>query len=110
MAWRRELFVDCLRAGVHGYISKSMPVEEIVEALETVDSKRIFVPSIMSEESGEVGFHEPPRPLSERQREVLAALATGKSNKELGWQLRNLGGTVKGKVPSLLRALGGANR
>src|SRR3546814_13722055 len=91
-------------------MSKAMLVGEIVEALETVGSKRSFVPSIMSEESGEVGFHEPPRPWSERQREVLAALATGKSNKEIAWQLRISEGTVKVHVHALFRALGVHNR
>ena len=108
---RRDTVVDCLRAGVHGCIAKSLPATEIVEALDTIAKERIYVPSIVGEEMTSGGdLLASPNHLSGRQQEVLAILAIGKSNKEIARELGIAEGTVKVHVNAVYRALGVNNR
>lgn len=107
----REQVVECLRAGVHGYIAKSMPFADIVEAVASVRQGRIFVPNIVGEEE-----RRPSAPkkqevsLSDRQREVLRRIAAGRSNKEIARELGITEGTVKVHVNAIFRALNVHNR
>lgn len=111
---RRDDMLKALAAGVHGYILKTMRLDEMETALREVLAGRICVPPSIAQ-------LPPPSPpvanapsqtadLTERQREVLALLGEGRSNKEIA---RDLGlglGTVKIHVAGLFRALGVANR
>jgi DNA-binding CsgD family transcriptional regulator len=49
-------------------------------------------------------------PLSEREREVLGLLASGKTNREVAAELYVSPGTVKAHVASIYRKLGAHNR
>jgi DNA-binding NarL/FixJ family response regulator len=107
---RRDSVVECLRAGVHGFIAKSLTSDEILEALETISKGRIYVPEMISDHFPEAAFLEKPRQLSARQLEVLRSLAGGRSNKEIARELGIAEGTVKIHVNALFRALGVHNR
>ena len=49
-------------------------------------------------------------PLSEREREVLGLLASGKTNREVAAELYVSPGTVKAHVAAIYRKLGAHNR
>jgi two-component system response regulator DesR len=53
---------------------------------------------------------QPAKPLSEREREVLALIASGATNKEIAGRLYLSPHTVKEHTSSLYRKLGARNR
>ena len=106
----RYSIVECLRAGVHGCIDKSLCSAEVAEALTAIRSGRIYVPAMMSDEAEEERPPDVPKLLSGRQREVLDQLAAGKSNKEIAHRLGIAEGTVKVHIHAVFRILGVRNR
>lgn len=112
----RDLILDALSAGVHGYIPKDLAVGEMLGALRMVMAGRIYVPDLVSDLSvrkdhggaGEVAAHETT--LTGRQYEVLSLLAAGRSNKEIARLLRIAEGTVKVHIAASFRMLGVHNR
>jgi DNA-binding NarL/FixJ family response regulator len=105
--------------GVHGYIPKALGPAELVRALEVVLTGQIYVPPMLAkaasnESAAPPSPGEPPADamsrLTPRQREVLQALISGRSNKEIARQLGLGEGTVKIHVAALLRTLQLPNR
>jgi two-component system nitrate/nitrite response regulator NarL len=81
-----------IEAGVHGYVSKGAPPEEVVEAIQTVHAGQVvFSPEIARAALNQIvnsrGRAEPSSQLSRREREVLALIAEGLSNKEIATRL-----------------------
>lgn len=80
-----------LEAGALGYLLKSADAEELVRAIETVASGGIYVDSAMSRHAVRTvrrgGQDARGAPLSERETEVLRAIARGHSAKEIAAQL-----------------------
>lgn len=112
----RELVLAALCAGAHGYIPKDMTCEEMRAVFRSVLSGQIYVPPLVSEVSA-----TPPKPargdgkasdaaLTDRQREVLRLLASGRSNKEIARALHIAEGTVKVHIAAAFRTLGVHNR
>ncbi|WP_206185403.1 response regulator transcription factor [Sphingosinicella sp. CPCC 101087] len=111
----RESVLECLSAGVHGYVPKSLGREEMVAAFQSIFGGQIYVPSLMTELAGEraapvAGGVIPAFELTQRQREVLVLLSDGKSNKEIARILTISEGTVKAHINSAFRILGVHNR
>lgn len=106
----RDSIVECLRAGVHGCIAKASPSAELMEALKVIGNGRIYVPANVSDVSPDEHPVHTSQLLSQRQREVLDVLASGKSNKEIARQLGIAEGTVKVHVNAVFRTLGVHNR
>lgn len=111
----REMVLDALCAGVHGYILKATPVEEMASAFESVLSGHIFVPPLVSDVTAKSA--SPPvvtqtsnAILTDRQYEVLKLVAAGRSNKEIARSLFIAEGTVKVHITAAFRALGVHNR
>lgn len=112
----REMVLDALGAGVHGYIPKDITVHEMADALRKVMAGQIYVPPFLSDlnvrkasvadEDG--GTHETA--LTGRQFEVLNLLAAGRSNKEIARLLCIAEGTVKVHIAAAFRMLGVHNR
>jgi DNA-binding NarL/FixJ family response regulator len=111
----RELVLEALCAGVHGYILKDTHPDEMVRAFEMVLAGRIYVPSLISDihprrsvavDAAPVGEAS----LTERQTEVLQLIAAGRSNKEIARTLEIAEGTVKVHITAAFRALGVHNR
>ena len=106
------LIVGAIRAGASGYLLKSMPPAEIRTAvLAAVEGRTSLAPSLVDRLVAEYATrHVAPAPelqrLTERELDVLRAIAGGLSNVEIGSQLFVSEGTVKTHVAAILRKLG----
>ena len=88
----KEFIFRIIQAGAHGYISKGAPPDELVRAIESVcDGEAFFSPEIaraaLNQFVSNGGKQEPFVQLTTREREVLALIAEGRSNKEVASRL-----------------------
>lgn len=88
-----------MASGVNAYVSKAMPPECIIDAVNLVLAGEtvVKVPGYRAEPAS--------RPLSERQLEMLTFIAQGKTNKEIATALGISPFTVRIHVSALFRAL-----
>ena len=97
-----------LDMGALGYVPKSAPADTLVSAVRLVLAGGVYVPPlVLNATPGEGSRWET---LTPRQREVLAAVAAGLSNKEIGLRFNLSEKTVKVHVGAIFRALDVANR
>ena len=104
-----------LDAGAHGYISKSAGSTQMMKGIRSVLSGESFVapPAAAAAAAAQPGDFNAERLrtlLTPRQRDVLAMLRQGKSNKEVARDLNLAEITVKLHVTAILRSLGCENR
>jgi DNA-binding NarL/FixJ family response regulator len=94
--------VRALQAGARGYLLKGASRATLAEAIRTVHAGNRYIPPDLAD-------RVLPRPqdevLSEREVEVLRAIAQGMNNKEIGASLQISESTVKGHVNHLLAKL-----
>jgi DNA-binding NarL/FixJ family response regulator len=115
-----EMVFDGLRAGALGYLLKDAPSEKLAEAIRAAARGESFLqPSIAAKVVAEFARlttkRRPPaqaliEPLSDREQEILALIATGATNREIGNQLFLAEGTVKNHVTNVLGKLGVRDR
>ena len=109
-----DLF-GALESGASGYLPKSAPAPVILEALRLVLAGGVYVPRELVSGGGKP-LAQPPAArdrggvLTPRQREVLALIADGHSNKEIAYRIGTSEGTVKVHITAIMRALGVRNR
>jgi DNA-binding NarL/FixJ family response regulator len=118
----RKTILECLGAGVHGYIVKASPVTEIQRAIATILAGGIYVaPSLtqLSALPAAQPVEAPPEVtrssvgaprFTTRQLDVLRLLAEGHSNKEIARTLDLGPGTVKIHLAAIFRTLHAHNR
>jgi DNA-binding NarL/FixJ family response regulator len=119
----RDDVIGTISTGLAGFIPKNMCEDEIVAALHTILDDRIYVPRFVS--VGAAGAGTPPRSaeatsgsntqaaldkLTPRQRDVLASLTRGLSNKQIAHELDIAEGTVKIHLAALFAHFGARNR
>ncbi|MEZ5935757.1 MAG: response regulator transcription factor [Alphaproteobacteria bacterium] len=116
-AEERDLVLAALDAGARGYIPKSLEEKALCHALQEIAAGEIYVPPTLVRRADAPERAKAPSsaPLSldrltPRQRDVLALLAQGRSNKEIARALDIAEGTVKIHLAALLRILGVRNR
>jgi DNA-binding NarL/FixJ family response regulator len=109
----RELVTRAVHAGAAGFLYKDIDPDALVRALRSVhDGHTLLAP----EAAGSLlrsGAAPPVRgigALTGREREVLAQIAEGRSNREIARLLRVSEKTVKTHVSSVLAKLGVADR
>jgi DNA-binding NarL/FixJ family response regulator len=108
--------MNCLAAGVHGYLLKADASEQLVRAMQTLMSGGVYVPLRVSQHVPPVGEpSDAPIPtamtgLTARQQEVLTLLLDGRSTKDIAKSLHLGIGTVKVHLGGLYRALAVRNR
>jgi len=105
-----NLIFDSLRAGAQGYILKNRPPAELLEAIQQVHEGGAPM-SMRIARKVVTFFNELPGPapeserLSERETQVLAALAKGLLYKEIGTQLAISENTVRTYVKRIYEKL-----
>lgn len=72
-----------LRAGVKGYVGKSQPLEELIDAIARVYYERIYVPEDYQFILKKMKSGEAPETLSKREIEILSLIASEKKTAEI---------------------------
>jgi two-component system NarL family response regulator len=96
-----------LKAGAKGYLVKGSPPQQIREAVRRVAEGESLLPADIASKLAESMGHPE---LSERERQVLQYMASGRSNKEIGQVLYISENTVKAHVKSILTKLDAMGR
>lgn len=107
-----------LAAGARGFLPTSLSLKVLMGALELVLAGGVYVPSSLLEsaptrQGGFEGEDRPAEPWSEltrRQRDVLALISQGKSNKLIADALSMSESTVKAHVKQIIKRLHVSNR
>jgi DNA-binding NarL/FixJ family response regulator len=94
-----------MRRGARGYLLKGAPLDEIERAIDAVSHGRSYVDSRASS-----ALIDGRPSLTKREREVVALIAAGQSNKEIAASLGITERTAKFHVTSILGKLGADNR
>jgi len=102
-----EYIFRALQAGAMGYLLKSTPQEEIVQAVEMVHANKRCVPPNIAKRLLETIAREE---LSQRELEVLRLVAIGLTNKEVAQRLFISAKTARNHVASCLVKLGVTDR
>jgi len=120
VACEDDRLVDLIEAGAQGYVLRGSSPAAVVEAIRAVHrGHSACSPHIAASVVAriiELEGRRPPRrpearePLTARERDVLAWLATGRCNKEIAQRLRISLRTVKNHVHSILAKLGAGRR
>jgi two-component system NarL family response regulator len=98
---------NALQAGALGYLVKSAPQEEVVNAIRTVYQGKRCIPSAIAAKLAERVSHSA---LSAREAEVLQFVAKGLTNKEIGARLFISDKTARNHVISLMAKLDAKDR
>ncbi len=118
---KRSDVLNALEHGASGYLPKTLSGKSLINALRLVMSGEKYIPSALLEDDGgtirpgeiDLDGLEPDNPLRQltnREREVLALLTKGLSNKEIAKQLSVREITVKVHLTGIFKKLGAANR
>ncbi|MBQ1784231.1 MAG: two-component system response regulator NarL [Gammaproteobacteria bacterium] len=99
---------SALHAGADGYLLKDMAPEQLLALLRgAAIGQRVFSPSLLPhlEQAPNDERQQKLAQLTSREQQILAQIARGRSNRDIGEALHIAEGTVKVHVKSLLRKL-----
>lgn len=109
--------MEALRAGASGYLLKNIETDTLVDALRRAAAGESVISQQMTSKLIQ-GVRNPPRAespverdrFSPRERDILAALAQGESNKEIARKLELAESTVKIHVQNIFKKLNMSSR
>lgn len=103
---REGYFERAVKAEVAGYLLKDTPTEELVQHIRrAMEGKRYYSPELVTGM-----LNQQANPLTEREREVLAAVGLGLSSKEIADKLFLTNGTVRNYISEILNKIDAKNR
>ncbi|MHB1317179.1 MAG: response regulator [Anaerolineae bacterium] len=108
----RDMVRQAVEAGAIGYLNKTCSIDELADAIRAAARGR---PALASEAISQLMATTREGPplgadLSEREREVLALMAAGLTNRQIGQRLTISTATAKTHVSHVLAKLGAASR
>lgn len=95
-----------IQSGASGYVLKSMPLEQMLQAVRVVKAGGQYFPREISDRVNQRIQSD----ISSREIEVLRLIAQGNANKEIGAKLGISEGTVKNHLTHIFIKLGAADR
>jgi two-component system, NarL family, response regulator LiaR len=105
-----EKMIQALRAGALSYVLKTSPPDAVLRAIHAAAAgESVLDAEVQKRVMGKMLHASAPEPweeLTEREREVLKAIASGKSNQEIADHLQIGIKTVKTHVSNILLKLG----
>jgi DNA-binding NarL/FixJ family response regulator len=109
-----EKVTAALEAGASGYLLKDAEAEEVAQAIRAAYNGEVHIDAavarLLAQRMRTRREDEPVEPLTSREREVLAHLAKGASNKEIAYDLSITERTARTHVSNILGKLGLASR
>lgn len=96
-----------LKAGASGYLLKSMLRKDLLDTIRAVHAGHRCIPP---EIASVLAHHVTDDALTEREIEVLRAVALGNANKVIASRLNVSEATIKGHMKSILSKLGASDR
>ena len=103
-----------LEAGASGYVLKDAQADEVAHAVRAAHAGEVHldpaVARLLAQRMREKRTQQPVEPLTDREREVLALLARGMSNKEIATELFITERTARTYVSNILGKLGLSSR
>ncbi|QVL44080.1 MAG: response regulator transcription factor [Alcanivorax sp.] len=118
----KRVILQTITYGAVGFITKSTPRKQMIQALEQVLAGSIYLPADIiragsgAGEESAVARREPEdlsdvlATLTRKQLQVFERMSRGESNKVIAYQLNIAESTVKAHVSAILRKLGATNR
>lgn len=109
----REDVLGAVRAGVNGYIPKTISGAALINALKLVLAGESYIPTSVLIDNGTGDHKVPASPLatlSVREREILGYLIEGQTNKEIARRLDLQEITIKIHLRNVYRKIGAINR
>ncbi|MCA1940118.1 MAG: response regulator transcription factor [Caenispirillum bisanense] len=112
-----RIALKALEQGASGFIPKTAPEPVLLAAIRLVLQGGIYIPSMVAEHAaqaesggGSGNSRSPRQTLTARQRDVLALVLEGLSNREIATRFNLSEATVKAHVTAILRAYNVASR
>jgi DNA-binding NarL/FixJ family response regulator len=109
-----EKVTSALEAGASGYLLKDADAEEVAAAIRSAHAGEVHldaaVARMLAQRLRARRDEEPVEPLTPREKEVLAQLGKGASNKEIAYELDITERTARTHVSNILGKLGLASR
>jgi DNA-binding NarL/FixJ family response regulator len=96
-----------LKSGARGYILKSMPPSEVVNAIRQVHAGKVRIPS---EVAAHLAEHYSEEPLTVREVEILRHLPRGNRTRDIAEKLVIAEETVKSHIKHIMEKLGATDR
>ncbi|HEY0373798.1 MAG TPA: response regulator transcription factor [Amnibacterium sp.] len=102
-----HLVDNARRMGVHGYLSKTLPARELVDALEAVHCGETVISDPPRRNRPAPGLDWPGRSegLTDREAEILALITQGKNNADVARLTYLSPNTIKSYIRSLYRKI-----
>lgn len=113
-----EAMLEAFASGAKGCVDDAAPAAELACAIRTVHQRSVWAPrrvlAKFVDQSQSRSIYGKPlvhrKPLTDREKEILGMLVTGRSNKEISAPLGIEERTVKAHVSKLMRKVGVDNR
>ena len=109
-----EKVTSALEAGASGYLLKDADAEEVASAVRAAHAGEVHldpaVARLLAQRMRSRREADPVEPLTAREKEVLAQLGKGASNKEIAYELSITERTARTHVSNILGKLGLASR